>query len=465
VLRDKTLLKPAGDQLIVLIGARRIECAVLGGTGTRAQWRADSLIEIAIPASDGAGPPLDALAAALQQVRAVPAGTEMRVVVADSWLAAATVPWSPALQRPAGAESAARARLAAAGFRIEQGDTVRLDEAPFGAPRLAIGYPAALLGALTQAAARVNARLASVLPLSVAGWTLARRNGRGTQTALALLDDGFIALARGTRGGRCRLDELTVRSADGAPEAGRHGLHALWQRLCLRDPQLAAVADVAMLDLDTQRGALPAPGKPFVLLDVPAPGNGPAATPGLSLAAHGRLRRDPLDALEGGQALSVRRALLLAGAVLLAAAMVAQALAAARSVRALQARLNTAVSSTAAAPRAVSWSRAELARVQAANIAIRELNLPFSAILRALVPPPDLRVAVLSVTTAASRSGAQASSVKIVAEARTGAEMARYVAFLAERKPLTGAYLTEHEIDETSAERPYRFTLEASWSD
>jgi hypothetical protein len=457
------LFKPAAGQLIVLIGARRIECAVLDGTGKRAQWRADSVV--AIEASEGTGPPLDALGAALQQVPAMSAGSEMRVVVADNWLAAATVPWSPAMQQAAGAASAARARLAAAGFRIAPGDTVRVDEAPFGAPCLAIGYPAALLGALAQAAGGVNARLASVLPLTVAGWTLARRNGHGAPAALALLDDGLIALARGSGGGRARPDELTVRSAHGAPDAGGHGLHALWQRLCLRDPQLAAVADVAVLDLGTQRGSVPDPGKPFVLCDVTAPGDGPAATPGLCLAAHTRLRRDPLDAVEGGQALSVRRAVLLAGAVLLAAAMAAQAVQATKAARGLQTGLDRAASSTAAAPRAVNWSREELARVQAANVAIRELNLPFSAILRALAPPADLRVAVLSVTTAASRSSAQASSVKIVAEARTGAEMARYVAFLAERRPLTGAYLTGHEIDETSAERPYRFTLEASWSD
>jgi hypothetical protein len=129
-----------------------------------------------------------------------------------------------------------------------------------------------------------------------------------------------------------------------------------------------------------------------------------------------------------------------------------------------QARL-AARPGVAAAPRAVEWSRNELARVQAVNVAVRELNLPFEAILRALEPPKDMRVAVLSMTTAASTSGALASRVKIVAEARTGAEMARYVAFVAERKPFTGAYLVEHEIDETAVERPYRFTLEASWND
>jgi hypothetical protein len=120
------------------------------------------------------------------------------------------------------------------------------------------------------------------------------------------------------------------------------------------------------------------------------------------------------------------------------------------------------------APRPKTWSRAEMAQVQAVNAAIRELNLPISSILRALEPPRDIRVAVLSVETAVDTSvgtSSKTSSVKIFAEARSGAEMARYVSFVAERKPFTGAYLTRHEIDETSAERPYRFTVEAVWSE
>jgi hypothetical protein len=465
VSRDRTFFKPAGDTFILLIGAQRIEGGVLAGVGARAQWRDGSVFEAAIDTDDGAGLPMDVLAAALQRVQSLPAGAVMRVLVADNWLAAATVPWNPAMQRPAGMAAAARGRLAAAGFRIGPGDTVRVDEAPFGVPRLVLTYPAALIDVLSLAAARLDARLASVLSLSVAGWALARRNGNGAQSALALLDGKMITVARGTGGARARLNELTIRTGIGAPETARHSLHALWQRLCLRDPQLVSVAGVALLDLGTRHGSAPVSARPFVVLDIPAPGRGPAATPGLCLAAATRLRRDPLDALAGGSPMSARRTLLLAGAALLAVAMVVQAVQAARSVRRLQAGLVSTARGTAAAPRPVNWSREELVRVQAVNVAIRELNLPFSAILRALEPPPDLRVAVLAVTTAASKSGAQPSSVKIVAEARTGAEMARYVAFLAERRPFTGAYLTEHEIDETSAERPYRFTLEASWSD
>ena len=77
---------------------------------------------------------------------------------------------------------------------------------------------------------------------------------------------------------------------------------------------------------------------------------------------------------------------------------------------------------------------------------------------------PVMRVAVLSMEAATSEKDEQVAIVKVQAEARTGAEMANYVAFLAERKPFGRAYLVQHEIDETSQERPYRFTVEALWS-
>jgi hypothetical protein len=69
------------------------------------------------------------------------------------------------------------------------------------------------------------------------------------------------------------------------------------------------------------------------------------------------------------------------------------------------------------------------------------------------------------VDTTGSGSPGRASSVKIVAEARTGSEMARYVAFVGQRKPFARAYLTRHEIVEAVAERTYRFTVEALWNE
>lgn len=435
----KQLFRSAGDTLLVVVGAQRIVGAVRRGT----QWREDSRFEIAL----GGEPGLAGLVAAVRTMPACPGVGSMRVLVADNWIASASLPWSAALQRELDAQRAARARLALAGFEPDAHDTLRLDDAPFGAPRLVLAYPASLLAALAQAAAANGARLDSVLALSAAGWSLAGRAG-----ALALLDEGLVVLARGRAG---RLDELTVRSV---AETSARSLQDAWQRQCLRDPQLAQLDAVPCLELAA--ASAPAPAAPFVPLALPEEDVAPALR--LAAAATGR---SALDAVAGVAPLPPRRAAVLAGAALLALAGGAYALQANAELQAVQQARQAAVPVAAAAPRAADWNRSELARVPAVNVAVRELNLPFESILRALEPPKDLRVAVLSMTTAASSSGSQASRVKIVAEARSGAEMARYVAFVAERKPFTGAYLVEHEIDETAAERPYRFSLEASWND
>ncbi|NHZ99842.1 hypothetical protein [Massilia sp. CCM 8734] len=448
-----TRFAPSGDTLLLVIGAERIEWAVRAG----ARWRADCAGSEAL--EPGAG---EALAGALGRLAVALPLAAMRVVVADNWLASATLPWSSVVERGVGLDGAARARLAAAGADVGGADTVRVDAAPFGAPRAVHAYPAALLALLNQTAARLDTPLASVLPLSVACWEYARRHGARAPAALAVQDAGLLMLARRADGAARHMADLLVRYAPQADADGPRQLHQLWQRQCLRDPQLAALEQVTLLDLAPD-GAPPA--APFV---APVWDSGERAGPSRALQVAAGAPAHRLDALPQRSGLTPPRMAALALLALLALVTVAALLNAAqasRSAAMLRERLEATPARTSAAAPVLAWSRTELARVQAVNVAIRELNLPFPAILRALAPPPDLRVSVLSVTTAASQSAAQPSHVKLVAEAGSGAEMARYVAFLAERAPFTGAYLTEHEIDETSPGRPYRFTVEAAWKD
>lgn len=452
MLRDKRALKPAGATLLLLVLARRVEFGVLDGAGA-GQWRDGSIGSLAID-SGAALPALQALAHTLLALPASGPVARIRVVLADNWLAATSVPWSGALQQPGPAAIQARARLVQAGCALGPGDVIRLDDAPFGAPRLTLGYPAELLGMLTLAASRHAAPLVSVLPLSAAGWALARRRSQ-RPVAVALSDTGMLVVAR-TIDGRARIQDLTVRSSPAA------SAQALWQRLCLRDPHLESLGAVALIDL------APAPAAPpsaqFFSLQAAVRAND-GATAGLRLAASSMGLVSALDAMVARPAWTGARKVLLAAGVLLAAAVSWQALQTTRAAHATQATLAGITRPVAVAPPTVNWTAAELPRIVAVNGAIRELNLPFAAILRALEPAPDLQVAVLSVTTASAGAASQAATVKIVAEARTRSDMARYAAFVAERKPFTDAWLTEHELDDTVLERPYRFTLEATWSD
>ncbi|MDR7152741.1 hypothetical protein J2W49_004719 [Hydrogenophaga palleronii] len=113
-------------------------------------------------------------------------------------------------------------------------------------------------------------------------------------------------------------------------------------------------------------------------------------------------------------------------------------------------------------------TKQELQRVPAINHAIRQLNLPVHALLRSLEPPRDLMVAVLSVDSvgqSSSSASGGASSVRIVAQAPHSADMTRYVAFVADRKPFTGAYLRRHEWVDGPQQKLLRFTVEATWND
>jgi hypothetical protein len=120
-------------------------------------------------------------------------------------------------------------------------------------------------------------------------------------------------------------------------------------------------------------------------------------------------------------------------------------------------------STTAAPSLPRSLNKSQQEQVLAANIAIRQLNLPAAQLLRALAPPKDIRVALLGIDLSDSANESAAAKFKLNAETRSGEEMTRYIAFLADRKPFVQAYLVRHEVMQNMPERPWRFTLELTW--
>ena len=432
----------ADATLVVAIGALRIEWGVMA----RGQWVPDSVSALSI-APVGADATLAGVCTALERVLVATGAARLRALVADKWLAVASVPWSAALQDAGRADAFARGQLLQAGHELQAADTLRLDDAAFAQPRLAVAYPALLLDALRALAGRSRASLVSVLPTSVAGWAVAPR-GRG---ARAVLGPGQGVVAHGPRR---RAD--VPRRAGGVAE-----VQGLWQRMRLRDPRLAAVTELAVLDL------APTPESPAQavagLTPLELPLQARAMSRALQLAGLAAGQRLAIDAVPPEAPATRLRWIAVAAVLLVAGGLSLQAWQAVQRVNGLQQQLDAAqVRSAPPAPAALS--RDEQARVPAVNAAIREMNLPVSALLQALQPPRDIRVAVLGVDVLGATPGASAG-IKITGEARTGAEMARYVAFVSSRKPFTGAYLTRHEIDDTTPERPYRFTLEAAWND
>ena len=466
--------RAGGATLFAVVGADCVECGVLDG----GRWLQGSLRDAPFDPVQGISSAVGAPAAALERLAA-----ELRqwhetnadgegsrigqavVLVADVWLAVAGVPWSEALQVPAQGEAFARGQIEAAGHAVEPGDTIRLDDAPHGQPRLAVAYPAPLMAALEALAGSVGARLSSVLPLSVAAWHGFASRDRAASGALAVLDRGMLLVLHGSR----RLADVSVRCgsewADGAPDRGPRVRQA-WQRMQLRDAQLASVRELRLLNLSGHAEPAEAAGAGMVGVALPADSaDGPAVPSALRLAAS---RRWPsaIDAMPARPRTTPLRIAISALALAVAAAWTWQAWQRSEQVAALSRQVSALQMERGTVPRAETLSREQTARIQAVNSAIRELNFPAAALLRALQPPPDIQVAVLSVDlpSASSADPSRPSLVKIVAEARTPAAMARYVGFVGERKPFSGAYLTRHEIVDAVPDRPYRFNVEATWT-
>jgi hypothetical protein len=447
--------------LLVVAPGGLLYGAVLG-RGAGARW-VGSVRTLPVRPADTLGMALQALAG---ELAGGVAPVALRVLVADSQLAIGAVASLGQARHGPAAEAQARDQLRASGFDVDPAAPVRVDDVAPGQPRLAVAYPPDLMRALGDCAERVGCRLASVLPLSVAAWAAARA-GAGTRLqALAVAAPGLALVLHNGGGARAACEDVVVRTDDPSGAVGARRLADVWRRLGLRSPALGNVEHIALLHLldGAPDPAWSAAG--FAVLD-PLAGSGDVP-PVLRLAAGQPRARHPLDACTAPPSWSPSRVACLAGAAALAVLLAWQAGQQTLAVARLRAQLAGLRPPAPVVQRAPAWTREEIARIKVVNGAVRQLNLPIAGILRALKPPPDLRVTVLGVdasSAAASAAPGAASSVKIVAQAPSGAEMARYAALVGSRAPFTSAYLVGHDIDGTGAAQTYRFTLEAQWTD
>jgi hypothetical protein len=451
--------------LLLSLGATRLEAAVLRGDAC--QMLPGVVIAPALAGETGAfGPLLTALTAL--RVSLPTDLIELRVVVAERWLGTASLLWSNDLNHAATAGQQARLALISAGCEIGAGDVLRMDDARYGALRWVVSYPDVLLEGLRSLAGTLAAELTSVRPLAAAAWGARRALGVGRQGALALCGQGWVAVLSGAG----RLTEVHSQAlTDGqSPIAA---LQRLWARLQLRDPALAALPSLPMLQLDPIDAASSQGPQSSVLVATSAGTS--AETSGLSgalwLAQTSLTATASLDAMPAPRPRGWRpwwpAAASAAVAVVLSVGAW-QSFSAASAARAQWAAAQRATpAATALSP---AWTREELARVRVVNQAVRELNLPIEALLAALQPPRDLPVSVLGVDvtgTAETGTGtAGVSTLRLQAEAGSAVDMARYVAFVGDRRPMMGAYLVRHEVQAAAdGERRYRFTVEATWQD
>lgn len=468
---DKITKKHGQHTLFIAVGTQSVSSGVLTGKLSSALWLKDNHFDTKIGADHASESSIEQLIFTLHglaEIQAYQGVDQIRVLIADSWLVVADMPWRSSSKNARDAEKDAYTTLVVNGFDIASADTFRLDDAPFGTPRLAVVYPASVLGALNQLSVRLKARLASVLPLSVAAWNLqsgytTANNSQNTQPQVqVVLDEGLMVFSRSLALDRKRLSELSIRTDVGDQSPMNQQIRAAWLRLSMRDSRMSQVVSANLLDL-TRSEELKGNVDTFFVLNQDLPKNDANVSPRLSLAAHASGLRSILDAVPIKATWPIWHWGILSAAALFAVLTMVSLFKTNLTIQSLKTSQNMAQKETQPQTPSKSLNREELAKVQAVNTAIQVLNLPLPSILRALEPPRDIKIALLSVETSNTGSLSQKSNIKIVAEARNSLDMAQYVAFVSARKPFINAYLTQHEIDVNSADRPYRFTLEALW--
>lgn len=455
----------------VWIGPRMVEAAVSvrGAWVDRAAWQG------AFSEHSDVTTCLATLAQHWEQNNVLPAGRRaLWVGVSETHLASATLPWSPMLWRDALAGSLAQAQLVQAGHDAQTGDVVRWADAPAGEPRLVLGYGASLSASVEALAAKLNARLMSMVSLSALGGQCAasipwRQHVASTShQALGLLLDGQAVLIEGLARSPARLlmqnheDEMLA-------------LRTLWARASLRawsrsEPpgQLddGGAASLRVIDLRAAQSSLHATPRELDGFAVQAwpvvrPAMAPSPVLHLLRAATG-WPTDALDAVARPLRWSRAQRAILAVAVLGLSALVADNFSLWQDRRVALAQVAAVEAPRPTVSRAAPLNRDELQKAQQLNEAVRRLNFPVDALLTALQPPKDIPVSVLSIEMRAN-AAAMRGVVSVKGQAPLTDDMSRYVLHVGGQSPYQEAHLRLHEQQVALPGQPVVFSMEAAW--
>jgi hypothetical protein len=229
LLRNKTLC--------VALAPAQLTAAIRSG----GRVLADSALSVPVDGEDGdwraalAG--FDAL---LRQAGPAATGLPLSVALSSCWCQLAMLPWSDALLGEAGRHRFMESQFAALFGEAARGWAIACDDAPCGEPRLACAVERDFLDGLHATALAHGHAIAGIESvLSIAWRALASVRPR----AFALAEPGRLVLAAGARGRIVALQAQPCRGAlqDELPRA--------WQRWTLRAPELADIANVALVSL------------------------------------------------------------------------------------------------------------------------------------------------------------------------------------------------------------------------
>ena len=204
---------------------------------------------------------LAALQRYLQQPERPGAGLPISVILSSQWCRMMIVPWSDAMLK-----DGSMARFLQSQYMALYGDEARdwaiaTDDAGYGQPRLACGMERDLLQGLQQLALDNKHACQSIESVVSVAWRAIADVSGGEHTAFAVAEPRWLTICKLEKG---RITAVHSQACDSAWPAE---LVRAWQRWTLRLPELAAITQVALLNLtgEVLKDALPAPFKSVLL--------------------------------------------------------------------------------------------------------------------------------------------------------------------------------------------------------
>ena len=462
--------------LFIILKNNDIELGYLSQMGGINAW--NSIAQSTVPIS-GDGQGLSGLREALEKTSSQGQSLDknwrdIHVIASERWLQSLSVPWSQALLRTETEQTFLRDQFFASGVVLAPADVLRIGDGPHGQPRLAILYPCQLIQALREWSSQQGGALISVQPFYLAGWALLRQSakrtlsrGKSSQSQwrmLAVSDKDSMTLVYGPAGVSAEhgiIEGISHRRTDLISDEFE-SVQIAWRRFILRNPHFNALENIPVLNASSGSFVHLSQGE----IQRPDDASLNSGIDDLVLAAN-VMTGHPLRFENVAPSWKPWHWLILfalLGTVFFLAIRIGVS---ASEHRKLALKISEIHRSTASLQVVKNWNKEEVNRVQSINRAVRDLNVPVDALLEALIPPKDIKVAVLGMETVGKTLSASSktSSIKLTGQACSTADMARYVAFVSDRKPFTGASLLRHEISEILGRCPYKFTVEAKWSD
>lgn len=202
-----------------------------------------------------------ALEVYLQQPERPSRGLPISVMLSSKWCHMMMVPWSVALLKPETASQFLQEQFIATYGDEARGWAISTDDAPYGAPRAACAIEKELLESITQLAKEHRHSCRHVEPAVSMALRCADTSRKAGFTAFAVVDAGRLNLIV-TRRGRINRIQCQALDHDCSTELARS-----WQRWTLRQPELAEIAEVGVIDLtgELKSGALSEIFKPVLL--------------------------------------------------------------------------------------------------------------------------------------------------------------------------------------------------------